>query len=585
LNTIVNKLIFKILIAIISFFYTSSIQSSEISSPPENRKVRIHKIHFSGLETLGSNDILSVVELEEGESYPIGFLEFFGDTLIKKLRGELNKPFAQILEYDRKYGKDSSYVELNFIIDEGHSAIVDTVMIYGPLGGRQSEVFDKLRTHQGELFDPRRWDGDMETSLEYFESQGHPFVQILTYPLEPDFRSGKVGLNLGMKINPGRVVTLERVEIAGLTKTRPKTAGRALGLEPGIRFDPVVNSRAGRRLERTGWFSEVSQPRLFHDNYGAYGIVYEVQEQSTSTVTGALGYVPRQESGGELAGNLDARFSNLLGTGREFSLNWRRDSDSQSSFALGYMEPWLFGKPLDLNLGFSQEVIESLYVALEYEAGLTLRMGDFWSLGGAGQQRFVSADSAASGIDSLSYNLTGVRAFLSMDSRDYPDNPSTGSRWIIRSSRYSASKKAEFDVLYKNSFEFEKAIELRPSLVGFSGLHYEETKVESETVPPAEWVRIGGASTVRGFAERSLSAPRAGWINLELRQLTGRDSRVFLLSDIAVLEIPVETVWEFSYGGGVLVNTAAGLITTAVALPAGEGWTAAVVHASVAARF
>jgi len=133
--------------------------------------------------------------------------------------------------------------------------------------------------------------------------------------------------------------------------------------------------------------------------------------------------------------------------------------------------------------------------------------------------------------------------------------------------------------------DFECLIPLEGRWLGFIGAHYLETRSSRGKVPYAEWWRIGGASTVRGFLENSLKSPRAGWINLECRLLTGADSRVFLLTDGAVLGSPAVKKWCYSYGLGGMIKAGGGWITLAVALPDGEEWSALVLHLQLLARF
>ena len=49
---------------------------------------------------------------------------------------------------------------------------------------------------------------------------------------------------------------------------------------------------------------------------------------------------------------LEARETNLLGTGRQVNFYWK--SGLLKIFRLGYAEPWIFGKPLTIGIEYGQ---------------------------------------------------------------------------------------------------------------------------------------------------------------------------------------------------------------------------------------
>ncbi len=555
--------------------------------------IKLRRIIFSGTKKSGKDILKRSSGLIEGELYSVENLISAMDTLTHRMRETEGYPFFSVHDLNFEFSKDSSRVSIRIDIDEGQETVVDTVEIYGALGGRKIEVMELLSIKTGSRFDPSQWQDDIGTVIQHFERSGYPFVEVVTMPLVPTYRENEVGVRLGMKITPGQSVIINDLTFDGLEKTRKKTAERILGYKKGGRYNPDVAEMGGRKLYRTGWFSDVQEHQLFRNNNGEYGLYYTVAERPTSIISGAMGYVPDQgQDDGGLAGSVEAKFSNLVGTGRELEINWRRDSDSQRSFFISYREPYLFNKPFDLSADFSEEAIESLYVSLDYGIGLTWHAGYTLDIGISARNREISADSLAgisaiSGgrVDSTSYSMMGLTGFIEIDTRDNPFNPADGGFYKIYSSRYVTNDHISFNNLYRNGIDIEQSIPVRGDWIGYAGVHAEETHVDEGYPPFAEWTKFGGAGSVRGYSERSLAAQRAGWSNLELRRVVGPDSRAFSHIDITVIDQPGDTFWKWSYGIGVQVDTGVGIITSIFSLPGEENLSSAIVHFQVLARF
>ncbi|MCB2199444.1 BamA/TamA family outer membrane protein [bacterium] len=548
----------------------------------------MRRIAPEGPPTLGRSQLVHLTGLEEGERVSIDRLHATADTIRRRVSTLTSYPLAELDRIELLYGPRGRFAELLFTIDPGPEMQVDTIAISGPGSSSSDEILARLRTQPGETFQPATWNSDLDIIATTYEENGFPFARVVTRPLVPEFREETIGIRLGMEVTPGVAVTVKRIEFAGNKRTRTEVLNRLAQYPTGERYDRRDVERARRNLQRTGWFATVGEGELFRDHAGGYGLLYRVQEQSTSSVSGALGYAPEENNSGGIAGVIDIHLSNLLGTGRSFDLSWRRDNPRLTSFALGYREPWIAGSPISAEIGLAQDVADSQYVALEGRLSADAQFAQGWTATLGARTRSVSADSLASGPDSLTYSLVGATAALSLDTRDRAENPRTGGIYRASSERLWPWGNSDTSPgqLLRTTLDLEHTVEVSPGWVGFIGVHASEVRALEGGLPPiAEWSRIGGASTMRGFAERSLLAPRAGWMTLEARRLVGPRSRLFVLLDGTVLDNSGTTRTESSYGIGAQIDTGIGLLTVATALPTSEGWSATVVHARVAARF
>ncbi len=550
------------------------------------RELRLKRIDVNADVAVSQSEVEDYCGLKAGNMYTPDELELAKDSLFTGLNAA-GWFLAEITDYEIQIAEDVSEATLHILLDPGPPAIVDTVILSGPLGGRGSEIQSRFRTKQGRRFNPVVWAADMERAVTWLENRGFPFAKAETARLTPEFSGDSILVTAEMRITPGLAVTIDELEVAGLTRTKQKVARRILSIRPGRLYNPSRAERAKRRLLRTGWFSEVQTAEIFRNQEGRFGLVYKAQEQPTSSVSGALGYAPQGEDTKGVTGQIDASFGNLFGTGRRLDFNWQRVSDDERSFAVLYREPYLFGAPLNLDIQLSQENIDSVYLARVYGLEATYMAGMTWEVLGGIKRREIHADSTIADNDSLSYNLIGFTAGIRIDTRDRATNPSIGGYYEVRTERYlpTGESSDQYQDQFVNSISVRHNLPVGRGFIIHGGVSYKEITVDSGQPPYAEWVRIGGGSTVRGYLENSLTAPRAGWSTIELRRLLGPESRVFLFADAAVLSRVDDTSWKSSLGAGLQLDAGGGIMNIAIALPSGQGLNQSVVHASVSTRF
>ncbi len=556
-------------------YRTENLNSSDV--------FEIRKIEISGLNRYSRDEILFSLNLNEGEVYPLQLIQNREDSLRIELTRNPAIPFAKLERFEISTQKNR--VSLLISIDEGENVLVDSIFIDMPIEKYRREINSLLLTKKDGIFDYSQWEDDLENIADFFSSKGFPFAKLSTSSLIPEFKNDIVFVKLNLKITPGPAVDINHIKISGLTKTKPELASRILNLSTGVRYNNRAIESAKSRLLRTGWFSSVEESGIYRDYDGRYGIVIDVEERPVSSISGALGYVPETDNEGGLAGNLDVKLGNILGTGREFNLLWRRESSSVSAFSIKYSEPFIFGSPLSVAGTLSQEVVDSQYVAFEAGFGLSADIGSGWRVGGSIDSRDISADTLAFGADSLSYQTIGLSGTLEFDNRDYPLNPRSGGLYSVRGSQIWQVSSNGPGEIFENSLNLEQALSIMSGYVGFVGLHAREIRSGSNQIPLAEWTRIGGASSVRGYSEGSLLAPNLAWANFEMRYLMGALNRIFFLSDVAVLDVENEISWKYSYGFGLQLDTGMGIINVALALPDGEGFSASVIHVQARAMF
>ncbi|MBK7257735.1 MAG: BamA/TamA family outer membrane protein [Ignavibacteriae bacterium] len=94
------------------------------------------------------------------------------------------------------------------------------------------------------------------------------------------------------------------------------------------------------------------------------GLLLRVEEGKTNTFDGIAGYAPGLNPGdaGYFTGMVTIGMRNLFGTGRKMNLRWQKEDRFSQDLSVGYVEPWLFGFPVNAGADFQQRRQDSTYV-------------------------------------------------------------------------------------------------------------------------------------------------------------------------------------------------------------------------------
>ncbi len=552
---------------------------------PRSDDVRIHRIDISGLHSMTYGQVISLLELEENDYCSLNQLHHAVEQLNYQLSSQTDFLFSSVDSCFIQFSIDSSYADITIEVNEGPAVVVDTLYFSGPVAAHSESLRDLIGMEPGESFARDRLNAGLEATVRYFEQQGFPFARTTIREVQPHFRENDVGVTLEIHVLPGRAVQIDRAEIAGLTRTNHHLVERALHFPTGFAFNAWQAERGRLRLMNTGWFSQVTGPEIFQDTNGQFGVVYLVEEQKTSSIAGGIGYAPSADESDGLMGNLDIRLGNILGTGRDFSLEWERANESQHTFSIQYTEPYVFGSPVTLIPRFEQEYEESLYVAVSAALGANMPVSDAWRIEGEIKTRSVNADSLSTGPDSSDFHLLGGSLALRFDNRNHPSNPTSGVMFHVMSEQSRLSLDDDSRLLQRNSVDFRYLFSMSSSWVMYTRFYGAEVHMDAGRTPVSEWYRFGGANSIRGYPERFYAGNKLGIMNCEWRKVFSDEGRLFFLFDTAVYEANDPAEWVWSYGIGIQLATGMGILQAAAALPGEEGLNSMVIHTRLITRF
>jgi outer membrane protein insertion porin family len=552
-------------------------------NPPVLRAVRI-----TGNSSASSRDISSWISSRIAAPYVPAAVEADLRAISANYHrlGFLN---ASVRVAGLAYGPDSATVEMDLAITEERRTVVGWLSINDLRLFPESEALEQFETRPGDPLDQAVLEQDLMALTARCEKLGYPLAQCRVENLsvrpgeESDF------LDVTLRIEEGEKVRIDEIRVEGNRETSTEVIVRETRLKWGEPFDPARVNAIKPRLNRLNIFSSVSEPELYLRG-GVGGLLIRVQEGSTNTFDGILGYMPSPGPGqsGYLTGLVSVSMRNLFGSGRKLAFRWQREDRSSQELSLRYAEPWIFGLPVNVGGGFTQRKQDSTYVRRILDLRAELMLSEELSVGLIlGSEAIIpSADTTVQ--RTLRSSAVTVGAEVQYDTRDDIYSPVTGVRY--RADYHYGRKKADHpenpvrSTLQRFSLDLDLFFPAFHRQVVAIGIHARQVK--GGDIQDGELIRFGGTNSLRGYRENQFLGSQVVWTNAEYRFLTGRrsflfgflDTGYYLRPDDELRGIPGSKSFKLGYGFGIRLDTALGIMGVSFALGQGDTFSTAKIH-------
>ncbi|MBF0284746.1 MAG: outer membrane protein assembly factor BamA [Magnetococcales bacterium] len=245
----------------------------------------------------------------------------------------------------------------------------------------------QLETREGEWYSRDEVRKTIENITDLVGDHGYAFLDV-----QPDraINDEKKVVDLNFRVTKGKRVYLNRIEVAGNTRTRDEVVRREMRLVEGDRFSASKIRRSKERLKALGFFEnvEITTPQTGADD--RVNMLVKVVEKPTGTFSIGAGYSTLDK----FMTSASISQNNFLGRGQRVSLGVTLSART-SSFDFSFTEPYFMGKNLS--------------------AGVDLynRESDWRSISGYKQKSFGGAFRLGFPLsehlrDNLSYNAAHV---------------------------------------------------------------------------------------------------------------------------------------------------------------------------------
>ena len=587
---------------------------------------RIRQLRFNGNAHFNEKKLITLFGWNEEKPYSREEIIEGFERIVAGYRdegfifAETSSNITVISEETQVNGETS--VSITVEIVEGKQLRTGTLTFSGNQRFSESEIRDQFGIKEGKLFTQVALERGIERIQALYSEHGYPKIEIEPKNIQLLPETGII--NFELNIREGTQVRIGEVKVSGLKKTKAKVVLREIHVKPNDNFKQRDIDTSYRRLRNLGYFYQVN-PNVLEAGETEDRINFHarVTEARTGQLSFVIGYAPPDSDADavpQLTGVLEARETNLLGTGRQVNLYWK--SGLLKILRLGYAEPWIFGKPLTIGIeygqlqqrtpdrgqlqGFPDNASETVSEEQSGNVSATTDFGRvFEGIMTLGYKRInvpnvappsgtpptldfqtpIFSDSrAVSSIEPTPYIGTkySVTLRLTRDTRDYFLNPTRGRRDSIA-----------FEVS-RSDFRLRKAwLSLQQY---FPTWRKQTIAVELHgaatwgvNIPPTELFYLGGATTLRGYDEDWFSGPRRVYANLEYRFLVGPDSQIFVFTDLgAVTLIETPSVFDtlrVGYGVGARLESRGGILRINYGLAAGDSLLRGKIHVNLGAAF
>jgi outer membrane protein insertion porin family len=385
----------------------------------EGPKVEITKIDFSGNKSFPSSELRTVIETK---TYSKLLSWFFGWGALdqKVLDDDVDR--LEAFYYDNGYlnvhvdqpkiQRTGNTIALTFLVDEGPPFKVGHVAVIGNLKFPKSEIRRLVTLKPGDLFRGSNLQRNVLALSDFYSDRGYAYVNV-----EPRTRLDQATRRISVTfvVTPGHEVLVDRINIAGNTKTADKVIRREMQVQEQEPYSAAAIRDSQARLTRLGYFSDVRITTSPATQPDKINLDVNVTEQNTASFQVAGGF----DSFQSLFGNFTLGNTNLFGGGESLILQAQVGFLFQN-FSISYTEPWF----LDMPLGVSLSLFDNKSYLLSFDqsaAGFTLNSTyPLTELGIKKIGPFSMKDvSAGLGYSFQSIGITGLNQFTSFEIAKY----------------------------------------------------------------------------------------------------------------------------------------------------------------------
>ena len=307
----------------------------------EGKPARIKDINVIGNKAYSNKRLLSLFRLQTTKERH--FFSKRDQYSQEDLRGDIEK--LQNFYLDRGYldyvlksrnvtiGPDKESIYITLVVSEGTQYKVTKVDIKGRLELQRSRIEKLVTIKPGQIFSRKEVASVIDKITALYGEHGYANAKINAIP-ETDPQKGTVSLNL--LIDPGKKVYVRRIIITGNNITKDGVIRREMRQLEGSWYSTDKIKVSQRRLQRLGYFDEVSihaVPISGVDDLVDISVV--VKERSTGSISLGGGY--SNENG--LFFTLAYSERNAFGTGNDISISYD-NSQATTVYELSYTDPY-----------------------------------------------------------------------------------------------------------------------------------------------------------------------------------------------------------------------------------------------------
>ncbi len=315
----------------------------------EGSKLRVKDIRFTNNTAIKANKLRSVMETKKlgwarKAKFSAAVFESDKQKIIYAFQSE-GYVTASITGSNFSYAwkkpkrKRVQHMFIGMTLNEGELYYFGTTALRGNTIFSTERIRARFGRKEGEHFDQSQHDADINALYQIYQEQGYIFSRVTPIATTNADRS----IDYVFDVYEGRKAHIENIFIEGLIKTKERVVKREFSIEAGEIFNVTELRASLTRLNRLGYFSEISPDYHPGSAEGLMNIVVLLKEQQTGVVSGGISYSTLY--GFSLIFNLEEK--NLAGRGQTLKLGISYGV-LVKELKISFIEPWIGGVPISL---------------------------------------------------------------------------------------------------------------------------------------------------------------------------------------------------------------------------------------------
>ncbi|MGB4600668.1 MAG: outer membrane protein assembly factor BamA [Trichlorobacter sp.] len=407
----------------------------------EGNKIRIDTINFEGNTAFSPRKLRGVMETKE--EWFMSWLTGAGTYKEEVLKNDalliadhyMNNGYINVKvgEPQIKLSEDRESLVVNIAITEGDQYRIGSIAFAGDILYPEKEIREKLKSESGELFSRANLRADIGTLTDMTADKGYAFNNV--NPQTKQDQEKKL-LDLTFDVEKGELVYIERISIAGNSKTRDKVARRELRLLEGELYSATGFKRSKQNLMNTGYFEEANVATTKGSAANKLNVNVDLKEKATGAFTIGGGY--SSLDGLIFQGSVSQ--SNFLGLGLKANVS-AAIGGSSNTYSVGLTDPyfldskWTLGADLyrserewddyylrrtgfDIKAGYPISDYVGTFLMYKYEIKDVYEYTDAWK---------QAHDQYGNDLYQIGQSTTSaIYASITHNNTDYHFDPSTG---------------------------------------------------------------------------------------------------------------------------------------------------------------
>ncbi len=344
----------------------------------ENEAALVARINFVGNSAYSDSRLKEVVATKEQAWYRLfsSSDQFdperlaFDRELLRRFYLRSGYADVQVAGATAELAPDRSGFFVTYTLDEGARYRVGRVDVVSNIRNLDAAALrGLLRVEEGDWYDGEAVERVSQSLQDAVNLRGFPFVDVQPR-IQRDRENRRVDLTF--EVNEAPRVFVERIEIAGNTRTQDRVIRREFRIAEGDAFNAAQIRRSRQRIRDLGYFSDVqvtSSPGSAPDRAV---LNTQVTERATGEVSLGGGY---STDAGALA-DVGLRERNLLGTGIDARINGTL-AQRRSQVDVSITDPAFLDRNLaaGLDLFYIQRNLLTIARYRERRAGFAVRAG------------------------------------------------------------------------------------------------------------------------------------------------------------------------------------------------------------------